>query len=305
METLDLADRSGSVPGRVEPSSAGGGRLLESRQGSCSAGTNRDLLRFRATCGSSEGRQGVRLPLPRTLGGLTASIRHSSPEQTLAVPLLALQQMNTCSEGDCPITAVTVQIPFELAAPSLGETSGNTELRISWGTGISKSFPVSVASDNIHVLNSCDTFPQGPSASFDAENCRSIVTHADGSAITVPVVPTGEATPMSAPGLYPPGNHVIVQFNFSPNSSPKFPYYDIRDIDGRPIPVFNGLTPGQAGLYQINIRLPDRIPPVPPCHDWQTPRTLDRVRTNLTISIQPGVSVDGAAICVEPPSTPE
>ena len=75
---------------------------------------------------------------------------------------------------------------------------------------------------------------------------------------------------------------------------------------GLPGPEFVGLTPGQVGLYQINVKLPDTFPPVDPCTTASvitgTAGTLSNVAlSNLTISFGGVSSFDGAAICVQPP----
>src|SRR5260370_17305393 len=68
------------------------------------------------------------LPLPDTLAGISVTINQSSPKQSFAAPLLAVQQLNPCSNGgvpppptvpsDCLVAAITIQIPYELSVPS-------------------------------------------------------------------------------------------------------------------------------------------------------------------------------------------
>jgi len=72
-------------------------------------------------------------------------------------------------------------------------------------------------------------------------------------------------------------------------------------------PLFVGLTPGQVGLYQINVLLPSAFPAaVVPCTTLAVgtgnpayPPAI--VQSNLTIDIGGVTSFDGAAICIQPP----
>ncbi len=67
------------------------------------------------------------VPLPTTLAGISVTLNQSGQQGT-PIPLLAVQQMSVCNTGgapppasglaaDCFITAITVQIPVELALP--------------------------------------------------------------------------------------------------------------------------------------------------------------------------------------------
>jgi uncharacterized protein (TIGR03437 family) len=259
------------------------------------------------------------LPLPMTLASVSVRIRQSFPNQTLSVPLLSVQQISACTNGgappppmgwtpDCFITAITVQIPYELEPTSLSDSDSVptvTDLIVSENGNDSKAFRLFAVPDNWHILTTCDAFP--PQRSFGS-GCNSIVTHADGSPVaadsparvgetiviyavglgrTNPQVRSGAATPTSAPLL---AQGVYMSFDLRPNAPPSSPG---RPILGRlPLtPKFIGLTPGSVGLYQINIEIPqDAVPPYA-CDG--------NVRSNLTIAIG-GLtdSFDGAPICV-------
>ena len=67
-------------------------------------------------------------------------------------------------------------------------------------------------------------------------------------------------------------------------------------------PVFVGLTPGFAGLYQINFVVPTTPAPVAPCVrslGWGAD-PFAHVLTNLTVTVIGATSFDGVAICVGP-----
>jgi hypothetical protein len=119
---------------------------------------------------------------------------------------------------------------------------------------------------------------------------------------TVPAVKTGDATPVPAPALGGPpplgARTVDIQFDFRPNATPSHPY--ISPSSSPPTPIFVGLTPGQVGLYQINVKLLDNLPPIPACTGIAPSPLISYVQTNLTIDIGGIDSFDGAAICVQP-----
>jgi uncharacterized protein (TIGR03437 family) len=243
-------------------------------------------------------------------------------QQPSAIPLLSLQQVPVCGNGDglpststpdCHITAITVQIPFELVLPPQGAATG---LAVIENGNASKGFSVLPVSSNLHILNGCDAFPPER-----LKTCGAIVTHRDGTPVTsdspamagetvviyvfglgqtMPAMKTGEAT--SAPAPLAGSTIVAVQFDFRPNAMPSQPYVNpnIAGVPGPIFPAFVGLTPGQVGLYQINVKIPDTVPPVLPCS-----LSLG-VASNLTIDIgsttSGGLSFDGAQICVVSPA---
>jgi uncharacterized protein (TIGR03437 family) len=226
---------------------------------------------------SSQPVSATSLPLPSTLAGITVTLSQNG-QQPSPIPLLSVQQMPVCSTSvlppqsvvtpDCLITAITVQIPFELLLPPEGVTA---ELSVSENGNVSKGFSVLPVSANLHVLNGCDAFlPER------LKSCSGVVTHGDGTAVTSdspakagetiviyafglgqtsPAAKTGDATSMPAPTLR--STIVTVQFDFRPNAMPSNPYVAPKSTD-IPAPIFVGLTPGQIGLYQINVKLPER-----------------------------------------------
>ncbi|HXB67279.1 MAG TPA: hypothetical protein VNY05_03500 [Candidatus Acidoferrales bacterium] len=259
------------------------------------------------------------LPLPATLAGISITLSQNG-QQPSPIPLLSVQQMPICSDGDvappqsgvtpdCLITAITVQIPFELLLPPEGPTAA---LAVNENGSLSKGFRVFSVSANLHVLNWCDAFPPER-----LNICGGVATHGDGTPITsdspakagetvviyafglgqtTPAAKTGDAASMPAPTLR--STIVAAQFDFRPNAMPSNPYAGPKST-GISGPAFVGLTPGQVGLYQINVKIPETVPAVVPCS------TALGVASNLTIDIgsstSGGLSFDGAPICVEAP----
>ena len=279
------------------------------------------------TIDPTQPQQASSLPLPTHLAGISLTISQSSPEQSLPVPLLAVTQTGTCSNAqsppslDCLVTMITAQIPFELVPPSYGNPPTGAEVVVTANGAPSEAFTLQVVLDSMHVLTTCDLTQSSQSSnpSGSGGSCSSIVAHADGTLVTIdspavpgeevviyafglgqtiPAVKTGEATPSVAPvlGYYSEVSSLIVQFDFRPNAGPSRPYYGIQ---GGPSPTFVGLTPGEVGLYQVNIVLPDSFPQTPPCNLIKSPQAWDVAFSNLTINLEGPNSMDGAAICVK------
>lgn len=278
------------------------------------------------------------VPLPTSLAGISVDVLvTSSAFATTTVypaPLLAVEQFNVCGNGatpppptgspDCMVGAITLQIPYEaLPLTRSGDFAGSptTEIVITANGTTSKSFPVSTYGDNLHVLSTCDSFPSKQSGSQIILNggCNSVVTHADGTLVTAdsPALPgetvviyayglgqttpspkTGQASPTPAATL---STFLYLQFDFRINAAPSRPYVNplILAPIPTPAPVFAGLTPGQVGLYQVNVRVPNPPTAIPNCTTGAQALSLyNAVQSNLTIDIGAPASFDGAAICV-------
>jgi uncharacterized protein (TIGR03437 family) len=264
------------------------------------------------------------VPLPTTLAGINVTLNQPG-SQPAPVRLLSVRQVSVCSNvatADCLITAITVQVPFELGfAPALpGAPPTAPELVVSENGSVSKAFRVAPLPDNLHVINTCDVFPSPKveSAGF----CVPLVTHADGTVITMnrpaqpgediviwafglggatPTPKSGQASPAPAPTV---SSRLYLQFDFRSNAMPSPPYVDRTAAIATPAPTFAGLTPGQVGLYQINVRIPSSIPPVESCGNSCSHvacSVYSTVQSNLTIDIGANTSFDGAAICIQPP----
>jgi uncharacterized protein (TIGR03437 family) len=256
-------------------------------------------------------------PLPTTLAGISVILNQFDLPSRL-VPLLSIRQLPLCAPQSqappapsCLLTAITVQIPFELVVlqplnPALIPT-GIVSLSISENNGSSQATRITPVTDNIHILTTCDvSVSNGTSVP-----CQPIATHASGTLITAkvpaqpgeeivlwayglgstsPAVPTGAASPTPAAVLAQP---LTLGFDFTPNASPSRPYINplLMTAIAQPAPDFAGLAPGQFGLYQINVRIPAYATYSPAC---------PAVASNLTINLAGPSSFDGAPICVQP-----
>lgn len=193
-----------------------------------------------------------------------------------------------------------MQIPFEIDAV---EVAPPAQLVISQGGAASSAFMVNPVSDNIHVISTCDGTLELQTA---FPSCQLKAAHLDGSFVTPgspavagevvvvyawglgetnPAVTTGAVTPTPAPVLVA-APFWAVDFDFRPNAVPTPPV-------ARVAPLFVGLTPGQVGLYQINVQIPETLPAISACYPA-------RYNSNVTIDIGGTDSFDGAPICVQP-----
>jgi uncharacterized protein (TIGR03437 family) len=235
------------------------------------------------------------------------------------MPILAVEPIAPCADTTQPgcassYTAVTVQIPFNIAATNpeaieLGSLGTGGQVRFSENGSIAASVDVLTFVDEVHVVRTCDEMLETRTFS-----CVPIVTHSDGSLVsdtnpakagevlvmyavglgyTSSIVPNGEA-----PGS-PVSTSVIfgISYDARPNAGASRPPSKGEGNVTRP--RFVGLIPGFVGIYQINVKVPALPSDAPACD----PSPLGRyILSNLTINIFGPASVDGVGICVQPGS---
>jgi uncharacterized protein (TIGR03437 family) len=259
------------------------------------------------------------VPLPHVLSGISVKVNQYAIAGSVSydAPLSSIVQTNVCSDPlavtpDCMVTDITLQLPFELAFMPFNIEDPNvvslTELVVIENGVSSKGFKIGMNGEGIHILTGCD--PHGAVCVTHADGSlvtdaspavagEEVVIYAVGLGPTTPGVATGAATPVPAPTVALP---VYAQFNFSPNAGPAqlIALPSQWTLSASYLPDFAGLTPGQVGLYQINVRIPATIPLVQACN---ASGAVLFVSSNLTITIS-GVygSYDAAPICVKPPA---
>lgn len=264
--------------------------------------------------------QAVRAPdgaWPNSLADISVTLLQ---EAKIPVPILEVRPIPTCPppfgfQIPCgQITAVTVQIPYELIplcplclrpvgpAPELVVTEKGQD-----GTAIG----ITPLAEQVHVLTSCDILlqPDSPSVNLTGLPCPPMVIHGDGALVSAAnpakqgeelaayAVGLGPTNPASREGQPAPApihtvQTFLIDYNFRANALPAKPAAE------SPVPLFTGLTPKYPGLYQINFV----VPPIPnqtkPCAGSGIGPGANAVQSNLTVSFGGSFSFDGAGICV-------
>jgi len=243
--------------------------------------------------------------------------------QGLSAPVLEARPASGCTAGAiCSgVTAITIQIPYELQ-PGCSFTTPVcnvlllTQLVVTAGGVAGPPIDLTPISDQVHILTACDTVvPSGSGiAPADGLPCAPLITHANGSLVTagnlaqageelvayavglgltVPSIPTGQAATVATPTQEP----FRLDFNFRPNALATQPMPLILEPGSSSpdlnSPLYSGLVPGYAGLYQVNFIVPQLPAGVQPCSGLE--------QTNLTVSVGGQMSFDGAGICVAAP----
>jgi uncharacterized protein (TIGR03437 family) len=230
--------------------------------------------------GSLRNAQAKTVPLPTVLGGLSARI----VQLQVSLPIFSVRQENDCTGGQvnpaCLLTSLRVQVPFYLQA--------EMELVLVVDGQASRSFLLSLVTDNAHVITSCDLTWDTNWTSI----CTRLAFHADGSTVTEKApahpgetivvylwglgatsarVPTGEVSPPGAIVNQIPGAPAVrARFLDGPlvtlTARPAFFSQEDATDPGSAID-YAGLTPGQVGLYQLNIPIPKSLNPSTTCGD--------------------------------------
>ncbi|HXM44760.1 MAG TPA: hypothetical protein VN924_26220 [Bryobacteraceae bacterium] len=247
-------------------------------------------------------------------GGISAAV------SGIPAPVLQVRPASGCPAAALcsSLTAITIQIPYDIepacyfVGPVCDLVVALAQLVVTANGVAGAPIPLAPQADRIHILTACDTLAPGGSGSgpYNGLPCAPLVTHADGSLVTVgrpaqaseevviyavglglttPSVPTGQPASTAAPT----DETFNLDFNFRPNAlatQPIQPSGLLQPI--LPRPVYAGLTPGFVGLYQINFVVAP--PPV------GTQACSGAVQSNLTVSVGGMASFDGAGICVAP-----
>ncbi len=255
------------------------------------------------------------LPLPVSLSGISVTIR--SPSQSYEAPMFSVATMDPCAStqtggAGCPVTAITIQAPYEISSPNGTTVFPPLDLSIAEDGVSGPSYPLNAQADNIHILTTCDavvSLSASPSG-----GCTPLVVHARGALVTPnsPLEP-GETVSIYATGL---GSTYPIIASGAPSPTPPAPASAIAGgvygINLGPSPSFQrcescfpppnigdasfvGLAPGYVGLYQINFP----IPPVPLGTSYCGVVAGLAVLSNFTITINGFDSFDGAGLCVD------
>ena len=250
------------------------------------------------------------VPLPTELSGISLTISQSTygkgfPLPTLPVPIISIAQTNNCDSPltpstslACIITGITVQVPYELVVDPF-TMPPYTTLTVTQDGVASPAFSVATAHDIVHILT-CNLAPCIARADGSLLQTGPLPVAGDiltiylvGLGTTTPSVPTGQLTPAPAPTL---NDDVFVDLVFGANAGPSIPAIN-RPAGQQATVTFAGLSPGQIGLYQINVQLPAAFPSIPACG---VNGNLT-VESNLAINIGTAYYVyDGLSICVQP-----
>jgi uncharacterized protein (TIGR03437 family) len=254
---------------------------------------------------------------PTSLAGISVTLLQ---ETRIPVPILEVRPIPTCGppfplEVPCgAITAVTVQIPYELiplCPLCLRPVGPSPELLVTENGQDGVAIGITPLADQVHVLTSCDILlqPDSPSVNLTGLPCPPIVIHGDGQLVSAanPAKP-GEQLAAYAVGLgptNPPAREgqpapaplytvqaFLVDYNFRGNALPTKPAPDSA------IPLFTGLTPKYPGLYQINFVVPPAPEGTKPCAGAIPFGATNFIQSNLTVSFGGAYSFDGAGICV-------
>src|SRR4051794_9256319 len=143
-------------------------------------------------------------PLPLSLGGFSVSLKQTFFSDPVPVPLVGIYSSDPCNGvASCtPLTAIMVQIPFELVpnVPGARMPFNFATLTVQQNGVAGDALPLFAVPDNIHVITTCDALPPTAGA-----QCTPIFKHADGSLVSAASpAKAGETLSMAAFGLgYP------------------------------------------------------------------------------------------------------
>jgi uncharacterized protein (TIGR03437 family) len=238
------------------------------------------------------------VPAPLALGPFRASLLQTAFPDPIAVPLLSAAPVEVCSglQSCANYTAITIQVPFELfpSARSPRLPANQASLTVYEDDRAGEPVPLNVASDQIHIVGSCDS-----TLSAIAQPCLPDIRHSDGSYVSsanpaapgenltllayglglgVSAVATGSGAPSPAVEV----DGVVMDFRFGTDVAAAPPRADAGGVTAE-------LMPGAIGVYRVLLTVPPLPEGTPPCG----------TATNLTISLGRAQSFDSAGICVK------
>jgi hypothetical protein len=265
-------------------------------------------------------------PWPTDLAGLSLRMTQSGLAAAVAVPIVSVRQNNECgSSGStspiCFLTALRIQIPFELAAsdaphPGSTTTAPVAEIVIEEDGKASRSFLLQPIAVNGHVTTSCDL-------AWDinfASTCTRSAYHSDGSEVNTdaparlgetvvvfayglgqsnPPAKTGQASPQGAVVLDPQRTPFIVTFVDSFLDAPSYlpRHFDATVFNLPRAPIqFGGLSPNQVGLYQINVPIPRSLKIPILCG----PDPVHPIVSNTLLQVTTAQGTENVPICIAP-----
>jgi uncharacterized protein (TIGR03437 family) len=210
--------------------------------------------------------------------------------------------------------AISVQIPFELGLVG-GDPPTLARLTVEENGASGGQLEAFPQPDQVHVVTNCEVdaiaafpCPFAPTITHangspvsersPAKPGEQLVMYAFGLGNTLPSVASGHATPSPAPVTRDPFQFQL-NFDYRPNAPPSKqlilpPSCSTATACPELRPVFSGLTPGFAGLYQVNFIVPVPPPGTPACNV-----SLYHINSNLTVTLIGISSYDGGGICVD------
>lgn len=251
--------------------------------------------------------QAQTIPLPDSLAGLSASIHQLPQTEAHRLAIFSVRQHNECEDASgqppCLLTAIRVQIPTELTAVV-------AKLTVQADGVPSRSFLIRPVRDDAHVLTTCDlAWDTNPGSS-----CARLAFHADGSPVdetrparrgetivlyahglgpTIPRVPTGTPAPAGVRVVDSVARQLTVRFTAFRNADPYVPrYLEAQSVETENGVLFAGMTEGQIGLYQMNVKIPDSLELAVLCGGDTHSNALAKVTTSR--------GVENLPLCVEP-----
>ncbi len=234
-------------------------------------------------------------PLPFSLSSFSVTLRQSLIEARTPAPVFSVRPAGPGA------VEILVQVPYELIPNVPGSRRPENEawLAVSDGARVAVEIPLDPLPDNIRILTACGLHPPAEPAA----PCAPLVTHANGEMVSAasparagePLVAyatgLGPTDPRTASGAAAAGilrsQPVALRFRFGPDDTP-LPAE--AGVTGG-MADFGGLTPGFAGLYQIQFNAPEPPPGSPVCGGG--------IRSTLTIRFGGQTSAGSASICLQ------